>query len=137
MKNQLHLLGVGALLISTKYEEIYPPDLRDLLAVSENKFSREQVLTMEQSILHALNFKVTSPSTYRFLERFRRLEDTFDDKEVFFFAQYIQEVAMLDASLLKFTPSQIAAASLILSTKQLKKKENIWGKDLEKFSEYT
>jgi len=137
MKNQLHLLGVGALLISTKYEEIYPPDLRDLLAVSENKFSREQVLTMEQSILHALNFKVTSPSAYRFLERFRRLEDTFDDKEVFFFAQYIQEVAMLDASLLKFTPSQIAAASLILSTKQLKKKENIWGKDLEKFSEYT
>lgn len=38
LKSQLHLIGVGALLISTKYEEIYPPDLRDLLAVSENKF---------------------------------------------------------------------------------------------------
>jgi hypothetical protein len=36
---------------------------------------------------------------------------------VFFFAQYIQEVALLDASLLKFRPSQIAAASLILSAK--------------------
>jgi hypothetical protein len=44
---------------------------------------------------------------------------------------------MLDASLLKFSPSQIAAASLILSTKQLKKKENVWGKDLEKFTDYT
>jgi hypothetical protein len=45
------------------------------------------------------------------------LEDVFDEKEVFFFAQFIQEVAMLDASLLKFKPSQIAAASLILSVK--------------------
>jgi hypothetical protein len=60
---------------------------------------------MEKDILHALNFKITSPSAYRFMERFRRLESTFDEKEVFFFAQYIQEVAMLDASLLKFSPS--------------------------------
>ena len=37
-KSELHLLGVTALLISTKYEEIYPPDLTDLLNISENKF---------------------------------------------------------------------------------------------------
>lgn len=37
-KSQLHILGVTALLIATKYEEIYPPDLKDLLQVSENKF---------------------------------------------------------------------------------------------------
>lgn len=43
-KSELHLLGVSVLLISTKYEEIYPPELRDLLAVSENKFTRDQVL---------------------------------------------------------------------------------------------
>ena len=30
-KNQLHILGVTSLLISTKYEEIYPPELKDLL----------------------------------------------------------------------------------------------------------
>lgn len=39
--NQLHLIGVTTLLISTKYEEIYPPELNDLLAVSENKFKRD------------------------------------------------------------------------------------------------
>jgi cyclin B len=43
-KSQLHLLGVTALLISTKYEEIYPPELKDLLNVSENKFSKAEVL---------------------------------------------------------------------------------------------
>lgn len=30
-KAQLHLLGVAALLIATKYEEIYPPELKDLI----------------------------------------------------------------------------------------------------------
>jgi len=43
-KSQLHLLGVTALLIATKYEEIYPPELKDLLSVSENKFSKAEVL---------------------------------------------------------------------------------------------
>jgi hypothetical protein len=85
----LHLLGVSALLISTKYEEIYPPELRDLLVVSENKFTKEQVIATEKEILIELNFKITSPSAYRFLERFRRLSPVFDDKEVFCFAQYI------------------------------------------------
>jgi hypothetical protein len=79
-------LGVASLLISTKYEEIYPPDLRDLLAVSENKFNREQVLVMEKDILQTLNFRLTSPSSYRFLERYSHLSPVFSDKEVFFFA---------------------------------------------------
>lgn len=48
------MLGVAALLISTKYEEIYPPDLKDLLNISENKFSKEEVLQMEFQILTTL-----------------------------------------------------------------------------------
>lgn len=51
-KNQLHILGVTALLIATKYEEIYPPELKDLLSVSENKFTRSEVLEMERDILN-------------------------------------------------------------------------------------
>lgn len=39
-KSQLHLLGVATLLIASKYEEIYPPELRDFLMVSENKFNK-------------------------------------------------------------------------------------------------
>jgi len=104
-KNQLHLLGVTTLWIAAKYEEIYPPDLNDFLQVSENKFSRQQVLNMEKKILMELNFKITAPSPYRFLQRFRRLSIAFNDDKVFFFAQYLQEIALLDATLLKFKPS--------------------------------
>ena len=50
-KSQLHILGVTSLLIATKYEEIYPPELKDLLSVSENKFSRAEVLSMEMDML--------------------------------------------------------------------------------------
>lgn len=46
-KSQLHMLGVASLLIATKYEEIYPPDLKELLNISENKFTKEEVLQME------------------------------------------------------------------------------------------
>ena len=89
-----------SLLISTKYEEIYPPELKDLLSVSENKFSRAEVLKMEREMLITLQFDVTTPSAYRFLERFRKLAITLNDDKVFYLAQYIQEIALLDASLL-------------------------------------
>lgn len=66
-KSQLHLLGVSTLLIAAKYEEIYPPEIRDFLAVSENKFTKQMVLDMEKEILLTLGFRVTAPSSYRFL----------------------------------------------------------------------
>lgn len=47
----------------------------------------------------------------------------------------MQEISLLDASLLRFKPSQLAAASLILSAKQLKK-VNAWTPEMEKFSGY-
>ena len=135
-KSQLHILGVSALLISTKYEEIYPPDLRDLLSVSENKFSRKEVIEMERDMLLTIQFELTQPSAYRFLERFRKISTVVNDDKVFFLAQYLQEIALLDASLLQYNPSEIAAAALILSTKCLKK-TNAWNREMETATDYT
>jgi len=104
-KSQLHLLGVTTLLIASKYEEIYPPELKDFLVVSENLFKKDDVLTMERDILETLQFRVTAPSAYRFLQRYRRLSVALNDDEIFYYAQYLEEIALLDASLLKFKPS--------------------------------
>jgi len=73
------MLGVAALLLSTKYEEIYPPDLKDLLSISENKFTKEEVLQMEFQILTTLQFNFFAPSSLRFLERYRKLSNTASD----------------------------------------------------------
>ena len=91
---------------------------------------------MEKEILLTLEFRVTAPSSYRFLQRYRRLSQALNDDEVFFYAQYLQEIALLDATLLKFKPSQLAGAAMILSAKQLKK-INCWTKEMEKLSGYS
>jgi len=70
------------------------------------------------------------------LERYRKLSSVVgNDDKVFFLAQYIQEIALLDASLLKYTPSELAAASLILSGRCLKKSA-VWNKEMEKSTKY-
>lgn len=53
---------------------------------------------------------------------------------MFFFAQYLQEISLLDASLLKYRPSEIAAASLILAARGLKKPQPTWNKELERIT---
>lgn len=83
-----------------------------------------------------LEFKVTAPSAYRFLQRFRRLSAATQDDEVFFYAQFVLEIALLEAAFLKFKPSQLAAASLILSARQLKKVD-LWTEDIEKITGYS
>ena len=129
------MLGVAALLISTKYEEIYPPELKDLLNISENKFTKEEVLQMENSILTTLQFNFFAPSSLRFLERYRKLSNTASDDQIFFFAQYLCEISLLDAFLLKHKPSMIAAASFFLSARAIKK-INAWNSEMELWTGY-
>ena len=58
-KSELHLIGITSILISTKYEEIYPPEMHELLSVSENKFCKAELLEMEFKMLLALDFDFT------------------------------------------------------------------------------
>ena len=77
---------------------------------------------MERDMLLTMQFDVTAPSAYRFLERYRRLSTAaMSDDKIFFLAQYLQEIALLDASLLQYNPSEIAASALILAIKCVKK----------------
>jgi cyclin B len=39
-KEEVQLLGVAALLIATKYEEIYPPTVKDLIYITKNAYTR-------------------------------------------------------------------------------------------------
>ena len=91
---------------------------------------------MEKEILHVLEFNLTAPSAYNFLKRYRRLSESMDHDEVFFYSQFILEISLLEAGFLKFKPSQLAAASIILATRQLKSVE-CWDKSVEEKSKYT
>lgn len=90
---------------------------------------------MEYKILCALEFNFMSPSSLRFLERYRKLSTTASDDQIFYFAQYINEISLLDSSLLKYKNSELAAASLILAAKSIKR-INAWNKEMEKTTGY-
>ena len=72
-KKELQCLGITAMHIAGKYEEIYPPDLSHYLKVTDNAVTRESVLKLEFTILIKMDFDCTFPSIFRFLERFARV----------------------------------------------------------------
>ena len=55
-KDRVQLLGISALLIASKYEEIYPPTVKDFVYISKNSFTSSQILDMETQILFLLEF---------------------------------------------------------------------------------
>jgi hypothetical protein len=42
---------VTTLVLAAKYEEIYPPSIKDFLEISENSFNSTMVINMEKEIL--------------------------------------------------------------------------------------
>ena len=61
-RNKLQLVGVASMLIATKYEEIYAPEVRDFVYITDNAYTADEILEMEYRILKALDFDVTTPS---------------------------------------------------------------------------
>ena len=102
-KRDVQLVGVAAMLIATKYEEIYPPLLKDFVFITDNSCTAEQVLDTEKKILFSLDFDIQLTSSYRFLERFAKLANL--DKVSFFLSQYMLELGLLDSKMNQFSPS--------------------------------
>ena len=56
--DKLQLVGVTSLFMATKLEEYYPAEIKKLLHLTENSYTRTEMLNMERILLHVLNFKV-------------------------------------------------------------------------------
>ena len=132
-KNQIHreklqLLGISALFLASKYEDIYPPDLKECLFVTENSYSKDDFLKIEGDILASINFQIKIPTPLIFLERYHRIIST--DKRMYYLSRYLIELSLIDFKFLKYTSSNIAISSLYLSGKVLKKP--FWTENLAK-----
>ena len=69
-KENLQLVGVSAMLVACKYEEIWPPLIKDYIHMCDNAYDKEQIINMELSMLAELDFNVDFVSSNCFLERF-------------------------------------------------------------------
>ena len=137
-KKDLQCLGITALHIAGKYEEIYPPELWQILRVTDNAVSKEQVLSLEFQILQTLDFNLTFPSILRFMERYARIAQV--NERTLTLAQYFCDTCLLDCTLMKERPSKLAAVSLYASLRLSKGVTNpnqiLWNATLTKNTGY-
>lgn len=111
------------MLIASKYEEIYAPEIRDFIYMTDNTYNKEQILKMERDILYTLDFKITAPSILRFLERYTKLSAS--DDLIFNLARYISEMTLLETELYKWAPSHLASTCLYVARK-MQKRQPAW-----------
>lgn len=132
-RSKLQLVSVGAMLIASKYEEIYAPEVRDFVYITDKTYTKEEILLMEYQILSDLSFEILHVSPYIFLKRFHFVSG--EGLKSFYLAQYILEFSLLEYKMLRYSSSIKAASSLYIARK-IMKIENPWSSDLILASTY-
>lgn len=105
------------MLIACKYEEIWPPLIKDYVYMCDQAYNKEQIVEMEISMLTVLDFNVDFVSSNSFLERFVQITQA--TKQTHDLAQYILEITLLDFQVILARPSILSLGSLLLATKIL------------------
>lgn len=124
-RSELQLLGIAALMITGKYEEIYPPVLKDYTAVCDNAYNRADILRMEADVIKTLEFNLTQPSSIYFLQLVQQKLKL--EPRPLIFVQYILEIALLDTESLKFDNLTLVAGAVYLVNKIFKRGK--WNND--------
>lgn len=65
----MQLVGITAMFIASKYEEMYAPEIGDFVYIADNTYSKQDIFRMERQILHKLNFNLSKPLPLHFLRR--------------------------------------------------------------------
>ncbi|KAJ8340476.1 hypothetical protein SKAU_G00351090 [Synaphobranchus kaupii] len=129
---KLQLVGVTAMLIASKYEEMYAPEIGDFVYISDNAFTKAQIREMEMLILRDLDFRLGRPLPLHFLRRASKAGSA--DAEKHTLAKYLMELTLMDYDMLHYHPSEIAAAALCLS--QLVLDGQKWSATQQHYSTY-
>ena len=60
------------MLIASKYEEMYAPEVRDFVFITDDTYSSEEIRVMERRILRVLDYSFGNPLCLHFLRRYSR-----------------------------------------------------------------
>eukprot|EP00891_Asterochloris_glomerata_P009791 jgi/Astpho2/9791/fgenesh1_pm.00149_%23_28_t len=136
-RNRLQLVGVGAMLVAAKYEEIYAPQISEFCFITDNTYSRQEVLQMERDMLDILGFELTVPTAKIFLRRYVKAtatENGADYHRCAMLAAYLAELTLPDYESLQFLPSQIAASAVLLTNHTLGRPA--WSSTMQHYTSY-
>lgn len=132
-RNKLQLVGVTAMFIASKYEEMYSPEIGDFSYITDKAYSKLEIRKMEVKILTKLQFNVSYPLPLHFLRRNSKAGSV--DAAQHTLAKYLMELGLPDYSMVHYKPSIVAAAALCLSLRLLD--GNDWNDTLVYYSRYT
>lgn len=116
---KVQLVGVAALFIATKFEEMTSPRVKDFLKMTDETLKEEELLKAERFVLEVLDFRLCYANPLHFLRRVTKTGAY--DLHMRTLAKYFLEISCLDHRFMRIPPSKIAAASLWLAQRMLAK----------------
>ena len=114
-RDKLQLLGITCLLISCKSHEIYYPQNDKLIEMTDNAYSKEEMLTMENEILKKLNFFIVCPNPIDFYNILSKMFNF--EKKQYYLGNFFIESALVNYQILKYSSSVIASSCTYLVMK--------------------
>lgn len=131
--DRLQLVGVTAMFIASKYEEVLSPHVQNFRHVADDGFTEEEILSAERFVLAALNYDLSYPNPMNFLRRISKADNY--DIQTRTLGKYLLEISCLDHRFIAHPPSQVAAAAMYLSRLVLERGE--WDETLSHYAGYT
>ncbi|KAM0942123.1 putative cyclin domain-containing protein [Dioscorea sansibarensis] len=110
VRKKLQLVGMTAMLLACKYEEVSVPVVEDLILLSDRAYTRAEVLEMEKLIVNTLQFNLSLPTPYVFMRRYLKAAES--DKKLELLSFFIIELCLVEYEMLRFRPSLLAAAAI-------------------------
>lgn len=138
-RQRLQLLGVSCMLIASKYEEICAPQVDDFCFITDNTYTREEVLDMERQVLNYLRFELAGPTTKSFVRRFIRAAQAgmkIPTLQLEFLGNYLAELTLAEYGFLQYLPSMIAASAVFMAKATLIPTDKPWTSTLRHYSGY-
>jgi G2/mitotic-specific cyclin 1/2 len=116
---RLQLIGITALLIASKYEEVMAPSIEAFIYIADGGYTEEEILKAERYLLKVVNFDLSYPNPMNFLRRISKADDY--DIHTRTIAKYLIEISLVDDRFLRYTPSLVAAAGMFLSRQMMER----------------
>jgi len=113
-KDILQLLAITCLFIASKYEEVVPLTLNQL--VNEEVYTKKNILDMERIVLQNLRFKLTVSTLRNFLMRYLHCSKDILPHYLLVHADFLSEMILSTGTLsVSYPPSLLAAAIVTVS----------------------
>ena len=124
-RKKFQLLGVTALYIATKLNEIFSGSVKDYVFMTDRAYNESDIITMESDICKTLNFNFLVPNCLSFFQIFSKKIGLDKDSEEYQFGIFIIQNFLMNSKSFNYNYSIISIASCNLIVKLFEKDKNI------------